>query len=81
MKLACEKTQTHDDPISHMMVLIGDAKKASGKETINNPEYNCDDVTVPTGKTKSSPCNLLITMKPPTIKTMTNNKRVFVMSA
>lgn len=75
MKLACEKIHTHDEPINHIIVLIGDAKKPRGIETNNKPEYNCDAVKVPKGVTKSSPFNLLIKNTPPTTKPITNNNK------
>lgn len=81
MKLACEKTQTQDEPISHIIVLIGDAKNPKGKETIIKPVYNCDDVIVPKGNTKSSPLSLLITNNPPPTNKITTINKTFVSNA
>lgn len=81
MKLACEKTQTQDDPISHIIVLIGDAKNPNGRETIIKPVYNCEEVTVPNGNTKSSPFNLLITNNPPPTNVITNINKTLVINA
>lgn len=81
MKLAWENTQTHEDPMSHIIVLIGDARKPSGKETTKSVVYNCDVVIVPIGKMRSSPCNLLMANKPPTTNAMTNINSTLVINA
>lgn len=81
MKLACEKTQTHDDPINHIMVLIGDARKPNGKATIIKPVYNWEEVTVANGKIKSDPFNLLIAYNPPPTSAITNINNALVISA
>lgn len=81
MKLACEKTHTQEDPTSHIMVLIGEAKNPRGNETTNNVVYNCEVVIVPIGKTRSSPCNLLMANIPPTTRAMTNINKALVTKA
>lgn len=81
MNEACDKTETAEEPINHIMVEMGLAKNPNGMATINNPVYNCSVLNLPTGKTKSLPPNLLIPYKPPPTKKMTNNNNKFVINA
>uniref|UniRef100_A0A0L0P180 Uncharacterized protein n=1 Tax=Candidozyma auris TaxID=498019 RepID=A0A0L0P180_CANAR len=53
MNEACDKTHTAREPINHIMVEIGLAKKPNGTATTIKAVYNCDVVKRPTGNTKS----------------------------
>lgn len=81
IKLAWESTQTHDDPINHIIVEIGDARNASGNAIINKPVYNCDEVKVNEPITKSCPPNLEITANPPPTNPITNINKTLVTNA
>lgn len=81
MKLACDKIETQDEPINHIIVLIGDAMKANGSATINRPVYNWELENLPIGVTKSSPPSLLMANTPPPTKAITNNNNKLVISA
>lgn len=81
MKLACEKTLTQDEPISHIIVETGDARNASGNATISKPVYNCEVVKVKVPILKSWPPNLEITANPPPTKPMTNISKTLVINA
>lgn len=79
--MACDKTVTLLDPINHIMVEIGLAKKPKGMLTTINPVYNCDVLNLANGKTKSSPFNLLMANTPAIKNTVTNNKSKLVINA
>ena len=81
MKDACDNTDTAEEPINHIIVEIGLAKKPKGTATTNKPVYNCRVEKRPTGNTKSCPSNLLIPNTPPHTKKMTNNNNKLVTSA
>lgn len=63
------------------MVEIGLAKNPKGILTTNKPVYNWLELSLPNGKTKSSPFNLLMVKIPPTRKIVTNNKSKLVIKA
>lgn len=81
MKEAWDNTETPDEPINHIMVEIGLARNPNGTATIIKPVYNWEVLNLPTLKTKSSPCNLLIANKPPPKKRITNNNNKLVTNA
>lgn len=81
MNEACDNTDTAEEPINHIIVEMGLAKNPKGTPTISKPVYNCDEVNLPTGKTKSWPFNLLMPNTPPTTRTITNNNNKLVTKA
>lgn len=81
MNEACDNTETAEEPINHIMVEIGLAKKPKGTATINKPVYNWLVLNLPTGNTKSLPSNLLMPKTPPATNKITNNNNKFVTKA
>lgn len=81
MNDACDKTETAEEPINHIIVEMGLAKKPKGTATINKPVYNWEVLKRPMGNTKSPPPNLEIPKIPPPTKKMTNNNNKLVTNA
>lgn len=81
MNEAWDKTQTPSEPINHIIVEMGLAKKPNGTATQINPNFNCELLKRPTGKTKSSPFNFMIPKTPTPTNAITKSNNKFVIRA